>query len=81
MTTQERIDKVNKIFNDEHCGFTAEPNGFDEVEITIDMGDWKHEHGYADYVMRTHGFVKCGEVITEDTDEDCYGSIHYYKVA
>ena len=78
MTTQERIDKVNKIFNDERCEFTAEPNGFDEVEITIDMGDWKHEHLWAKNLMEFLGYKEIGNKVTEEDGSDCYSAEHYF---
>jgi hypothetical protein len=46
--------------------------------IDITWGDWKHEHGHADYIMRNNGFEKVGEQITEEDGSDCYSSIHYY---
>ena len=45
--------------------------------ITID-GDWKHDHGYIDYLMEEIGLNKLGEKDTEDTGEDWYESTHIY---
>lgn len=77
---QKLVDKVNKIFKEQSCGFSAEvmleiPNA---VCIDIDGGDWKHDHGYADYVMSQNGFQYITEKVTEETDSDWYSSIHYY---
>lgn len=85
MRTQEQIKKnlqeVNKEFNENSNDFSAVQSGEDGFAIHIEWGDWKHEHAYADYVMRKHGFEKTDETLTEDDGSDCYSSIHYYKAA
>lgn len=76
---QEALDKVNKKFSEEHTGLFAEPTLKGNVAtIRIDWGDWKHEHGYADYVMLQNEFVKVSEDVTEEDGSDCYSSIHTY---
>ncbi len=48
--------------------------------ICIDIdGDWKHDHGYVDYVMRqVFGYELHHEDITEEDGSDWYASTHYY---
>ena len=77
---QSALDKVNKKFSEEHTGLFAEPIfGLDNAAtIEITWGDWKHEHGYADYVMLQNDFVRVGEELTEEDGSDCYSSIHKY---
>ena len=79
---QNQIDAVNNVFKENRCSFSAELNDFTNyyVRVEIDGGDWKHEHGYADYVMSQHGFTKVKEKITEDTECDWYSSIHYFML-
>lgn len=45
--------------------------------ITID-GDWKHDHGYIDYLMKGIGLNKVGEKNVEDNGSDWYESTHVY---
>jgi hypothetical protein len=77
---QNAIDLANKEFRENDCAFEAEPNLNAPLTTTINIewGDWKHEHGYADYVMSQHGFTKVKEQITEEDCSDCYSSIHTY---
>ena len=77
---QKHLDEANTEFRENYAAFSAEIQSLDTMEIAIEFewGDWKHEHGYADYVMREHGFIKTDEQVTEEDGSDCYSSIHYY---
>lgn len=77
---QEILDSVNKEFNKNQCGLYATIYSLETMLIVIEIewGDWKHEHGYADYVMSKNGFIKVKEQITEEDGDDCYSSNHYY---
>lgn len=49
------------------------------VEISIEWGDWKHDHGYCDSLMSYIGY-DCDDVQeTEENGSDCYSAIHYYS--
>lgn len=78
---QDRIDNANKDFRKNGESMIAEIDDLQTmvVSIVIEWGDWKHEHGYADYIMQQHGFKKIKEDVTEEDGSDCYSSIHYYK--
>ena len=75
---QDAIDKVNKKFKNN--SFTAEILDVNKkiVQINIDGGDWKHDHGFADYTMSVNGFKKVHEQITSEDGSDWYGSVHFY---
>jgi len=79
-TESAEIDKYlyeNGIFVDSvlHGGFEED----DKLEIHICRGDWKHDHMCCDYLMSIIGWQKVEERIDEDTQEDNYSSMHYYK--
>lgn len=78
---QEMLDSANKEFHKNRSGIIAEIYSLETMLIVIEIawGDWKHEHGYADYVMSQHGFTKVREEITEEDGDDCYSSNHYYS--
>ena len=53
--------------------------------ISINWGDWKHEHGYADYLVknffRDKGLgIEIDEEVTEEGGSDTYSSEHYYTI-
>ena len=78
---QKAIDKANNVFKENYCSFFAEISlSSNIVYINIEWGDWKHEHGYADYIMKCNGFSKINERIIEEDGSDCYSSIHYYTL-
>lgn len=51
------------------------------VYVSISWGDWRHEHGWCSDLMRYLGYVKVGEVVTEEDGSDCYSAEHTYVKA
>lgn len=80
---KDAVLAANEQFEEEGADFLATIDSYDtmRVSIYIEWGDWKHEHGYADYVMREHGFTKTDEIITEEDGSDCFSSVHVYNYA
>ena len=56
-------------------------NSEGEVEVEIDWGDWKHDHGWCATLMGYLGYVQDDVVVTEDNGSDCYSARHYYAKA
>ena len=76
---QQAIDKVNKTFKQNNVSFRAELQNFRSNVVCIEIdGDWKHDHGYADYVMSQNNFQKTDERVVYEDGSDWYESIHYY---
>ena len=48
------------------------------VQVSIEWGDWKHDHLRADWIASNAGFSKLDERVTEEDGSDCYSSTHYY---
>ena len=46
--------------------------------VSIDWGDWKHEHMWARNLMEYLGYTETGEELTEENGSDCYSAIHYF---
>ena len=46
--------------------------------IHIEWGDWKHDHGFADYLMSLIGYIRTGTRVTADNGSDCYSATHIY---
>lgn len=58
--------------------------GGDDVKavcVSISWGDWKHDHLWARDLMSYLGYVKVGEVVTEEDGSDCYSAEHTYVKA
>lgn len=51
------------------------------VIVDIDWGDWRHSHLWARDLMSYLGYVKVGEVVTEEDGSDCYSAEHTYVKA
>ena len=47
-------------------------------EINIEDGDWKHDHGYCDYLMGELGYKCIKEEVTDEHGDDWYSSVHTY---
>lgn len=78
--TEDLIKKVQDILdtnNADHEEVWQDPNLPCVFYITID-GDWKHSHGYVDYLMKISGYGKMGEKNVEEDGDDWYKSTHVY---
>lgn len=71
-------DDVIKHLADNDRHYEVNDIGENVIEINIEWGDWKHDHGYCDYLMEQIGFVRTAELVTEEDGSDCYSSIHRY---
>ena len=47
--------------------------------VSITWGDWKHEHGFCNSLMKYLGYTLFKEAVTEENGSDTYSSIHYFK--
>ena len=72
-------DIINKIYEDNDIWYEFSCISRNEVAINVEWGDWKHDHGYIDYLMEENGFINLGECVTEENGSDCYSSIHFYR--
>lgn len=73
--------KVAKAFqeNDLHYDYDVNPNG--EVNVTVEGGDWKHDHLTLDHVMTLNGFTPLSETrFGEPSGDDSYSATHVYKL-
>ena len=47
--------------------------------ISINWGDWKHEHWKCDYLMEEAGYKFVGAITTDEDGSDCYSADRYYE--
>ena len=76
---QER-EKIKSLLtaNDMYYDFDVNSQGF--IEITVEDGDWKHDHIRLKNLMAKNGYVLFGsEEIGEDTGGDWYSAIHRFR--
>lgn len=58
----------------------------DMIKIEIERGDWKHDHLYADYLIKefldNNGlhYFQIAEETTEEDGSDCYSAIHGFVI-
>ena len=64
--------------NDMHYDFDIDSQGF--IEITVEDGDWKHDHIRLKNLMAKNGYVLfSSKEIGEDTGGDWYSAIHKFR--
>jgi hypothetical protein len=68
----QRIFKENKMWHDWDVNLDG------SVEISVDWGDWKHDHLYLNHVMRENGYILMGEEVTEEDGGDAYSAVHTF---
>lgn len=60
--------------------YATQINGFPCLTVEVTWGDWKHSHGYLDYLMKEKGIMKIGEDVTEEDGSDTYSVMHVYLI-
>ena len=50
-----------------------------EITISIDWGDWKHDHILCRVLMGYIGYKEVGSMVTEEDGSDCYSADHYFQ--
>lgn len=73
-------EKIRQIFKTHDLSYEYWVCEGDCVVIAVEWGDWKHDHGYLNYIMRENGFSLLSEQVTEEDGSDCYSSEHIYKL-
>ena len=82
-------DEVCKYLNDNNADFCdiSQPLFKSKYmanavyDITIEYGDWKHSHGYLQYLMEEKGYFQTRDDIIANPDlegSDCYSSVHRF---
>lgn len=58
--------------------FTVDSNGY--IQITVENGDWKHDHIRLKHVMSENGYVYIGRHIPdEETGDDTFSAVYIYR--
>jgi len=79
--TMERKDiekDIQRIFKENKMWYDWDVNLDGSVEISVDWGDWKHDHLYLNYIMKENGYALISEVVTEEDGSDAYSSVHTF---
>jgi hypothetical protein len=73
-------EKIGKILADNKMSYdyTVDDKGY--VEITVENGDWKHDHIALRTLMRDNGFVLIGRHIPdEETGDDSFSAVYLFR--
>lgn len=74
---RKRISDILEA-NGMHYDYTVDSDGY--VEITVDDGDWKHDHIALKTLMRNNGFVCLDRHIQDDkTGDDSYSAVYLFR--
>ena len=64
--------------NGMYYDYTVDSDGY--VEITVEDGDWKHDHIALKTLMRDNGFVCFGRHIPdEETGDDSFSAVYLFR--
>lgn len=74
MTLQELRNYINE--NDIFADVYETASSF---IISIEWGDWKHDHLYLTHLMKKRGYKEINCVVTEENGSDCYSAEHYFR--
>lgn len=71
---------INRIFKENNLYYAYFILDTDEiVGITIEDGDWKHDHIRLNHIMLKYNYKLIKEEKIGTSDEDSYSSTHYFK--
>jgi len=79
----DMVAQITEVLNLMECFYDTWMDDENTFVISIQNGDWKHDHQAVDYVMETAFGIACDKVV--DTDiaddgDDSYSADHYYKL-
>ena len=75
----EKMEAIDKILREYDIWADTYPHAeLPVVCVEINKGDWKHEHGRCDWVLRDAGYTLMKEEVTWEDGGDVYSSIHYF---
>jgi len=72
--------KIGHYLSDNGIYADVYTNSEGQVEVQIDWGDWKHDHGWCNNLMSYLGYDEDDMVVTEEDGSDCYSARHYYSM-
>lgn len=79
-TSKDEIQMLSNYLGDN--GLYVDVNRYSTevpaIVVSIEWGDWKHEHGWCNDLMGYLGYVEIGNQVTEENGSDCYSAEHYY---
>ena len=77
-TSKELTDMIYHYLSDNGVYADVYGNGEESVQVHIEWGDWKHDHGWANDLMEYLGWSEGDCIVTEENGSDCYSADHYY---
>ena len=77
---KQELKKIRELLsaNKMYYDFNVDSQGF--IEITVENGDWKHDHLALRNIMREAGYIMFSRVIKdEDNGDDSFSAVYKYK--
>lgn len=72
------LKELQQFLNEKKLYYDVDENE-DCFIITIEWGDWKHDHGHLQYLMNYLPLSLIKREITQTNDSDCFSAIYYYS--
>ena len=77
-TLFELSKQIHALFKEMNVCYESTIIDEKTVGISVEWGDWKHDHLYLKYRMEQIGFIQVSEDLTEEDGSDCYSAYHIY---
>ena len=77
---QQLRGEISKIFSDNNVYYEFDIDGNNHVNITVENGDWKHDHLRLKHIMTLNNFicVDSTAIDEEDDGDDTYSAEYYF---
>ena len=74
----DKIQEIQKYLKENEIYGEVSEDG-NELVVSIEWGDWKHDHKRCDYLMAKKNYLCVREETTAEDGSDCYSADHYYE--
>ena len=74
-------EKIQEILSANKWSFDFSIDNMGYIKITVENGDWKHDHLALQHAMREAGYISFGRHIPEDQEngDDTFTAIYIYR--
>ena len=70
---------IKTIFKENNRWYEWWTNSDGTIDVSVEWGDWKHDHLFLSHIMRENNYFEVNESVTEEDGSDAYSSIHTFK--
>lgn len=72
-------EKIENIFMENKLPYDWWMEGNDVLHVTVEDGDWKHDHIRLKYILANFYILPIDRLITKENDDDTFSAEYFFK--